>query len=328
MGDDAAYLLIGVLGESCIHLHHFGVELLCLHTEAAPGNDLVVRVGNTFRILLKRIVVRDLGTLRQNSLSDHSVEDPSSVSIVAIKKLVFIVHDGAFGRLVRRMVGTWAEPHVPGLRRIGGLLILDHLDRLVGEVFRKVIAAFVFVLLGEAREVLFRQLNGMIVDSEVGKPLAGFAADESVEPVETFGQRPLFFGGAGGDVRFRDIVVFANPEGTVATILKDLGDRSALVRGASVLTGEAVGTFGDRRVAVQMVIPAGQKHAAGRRTEGSRVPLRITEPPVGDFLQGGHRDLATKRFPGSEAGVVEEDKENIRGTFLGHRRQVGFPVLG
>ena len=83
--------------------------------------------------------------------------------------------------MVRRVVGAGAEPHVPGLGRGGGVLVAQHPKRLVGQVFREVIA-----LVGAVR-----RLDEAVVLDQVGVPVVGLTAEEAVEPVEALGQRPL-----------------------------------------------------------------------------------------------------------------------------------------
>ncbi|SLE30409.1 Uncharacterised protein [Mycobacteroides abscessus subsp. massiliense] len=76
--------------------------------------------------------------------------------------------------MVRRMVGTRAEPHVPGFGRVSVPLVAQHPKCLIGKVFRKMIA-----LLRAGR-----LLDEAIVLDEVGIPVVGLTAEKAVVPVE------------------------------------------------------------------------------------------------------------------------------------------------
>src|SRR5262245_7304868 len=111
---------------------------------------------------------------------------------------------------MRRVVGAGTEPHEPRLRRVGGLLVADHLQSLIDEILREVIA-----LLGAAG-----LLDELVVLDEVRVPLIGLAAEKAVIAVETLLQRPFAAACAGGDVLLRNIVVLAEPERAPAGILQ------------------------------------------------------------------------------------------------------------
>ena len=122
--------------------------------------------------------------------------------------------------MVRRVVGARAEPHEPRLRRVAGLLVADHLDGLVGEVLREVIALLRPVGL----------VDEPVVFDQIRIPLVGLAAEEAVEAIEALLQRPLLAARARGDVLLGNVVVLAQPERAPAVVLEDLPDRGALGR--------------------------------------------------------------------------------------------------
>ena len=65
-------------------------------------------------------------------------------------------------------------------------MVLDHLNRLIGEVLREVIALF----------RCGRRLDESVVFGEVRIPLVGFSAQESVESIESHPQGPTIPAGA------------------------------------------------------------------------------------------------------------------------------------
>src|SRR5262249_25567327 len=90
-----------------------------------------------------------------------------------------------------------------------------------------------------------RWIDKAIVFHEVGVPVVGLTAEEAVEAVEAFLQRPLRSAGAARDVFYRDVVVFPQPKCAVTVVLKYLSDRGAFGRESSGGAGKSVGGFGD-----------------------------------------------------------------------------------
>src|SRR5262249_32048320 len=146
--------------------------------------------------------------------------------------------------VVRGVVGAGAEPHVPGPGRVGGPLVAEHLDGLVGQVLRDVVALVRAVgLLGET-----------VVLGQVREPLVGFAAEEAVEAVEALRERPLTAVGTRRNVLLGNVVVLAEPEGAEAVVLEDLSDGGALGGNAAAPAGESLGSLRNARAAVEVVV--------------------------------------------------------------------------
>ena len=174
----------------------------------------------------QRVERRELRALRQDALGDHARQDPLAVGFVAVVELALVLVDVFLRGMVRGMVGARAEPHVPRLRGIAGLLVADHL-RWPGRPgpWR-----------GDSPPPgVYGCVDEAVVFDEVGIPLVGLAAEEAVEAVEALLERPLLAARARGAVRLGDVVVLAQPEGAPAAVLEDLPDRGALVRDAAVL---------------------------------------------------------------------------------------------
>ena len=204
--------------------------------------------------------------------------------------------------MMRRMIGPRTEPHVPGLRRIRRLLIPQHPDRLIGQVFGEVVTLFRAVGL----------LDEPVVLDQIGIPLIGLAAEEAVEPVKTLLQRPLRLTAAAGDVLLRHVVVLADPERAVAVVLQHLPDRRALRRCTRGSAGKTVGTLRDRREPVHMMVAAGQETGPGRRAQRGGVPLGVHHPVVGQLLHDRHLDPPAVGRPRRHPGVVIEHHQDVR----------------
>ena len=236
-------------------------------------------------IARQRIERRQLGALRQDPLLDHPRQHPGAIRLVARVELALVLVDVLLRAVVRRMVGAGAEPHVPGPRRVGGVMVAEHAERLVGQILGEVIPLFRAVGL----------VDELVVVDEVRIPLVGLAAEEAVEAIEALLQRPLLARCARGDVLLRHVVILAEPERAPAVVLEDLRHRRALQRDAPVRAGESVGALGDRRHAVEVMVAAGQERRAGRRAECRRVPLRIAQAAIGQLLERRHVDAAAER---------------------------------
>ena len=242
------------------------------------------------------------GALRQDALLDHPRQHHLAIRLVAVVELALVLVDVVLRAMMRRVVGAGAEPHVPGPRRVGGVMVTEHAERLIGEILGEVIPLFRAV----------RLVDELVVVDQVRIPLVGLAAEEAVEAIEALLQRPLLARRARGDVLLRHVVILAEPERAPAVVLEDLRHRRALERDASVRAGEAVRALGDRRHAVQVMVAAGQQRGARRRAQRGRMPLRIAQAAVGQLLERRHVDAAAEGRPRGEAGVVVQHEQDVR----------------
>ena len=311
--DDPADLGVGVFGESRVDLHQAREQLLLVGVERVPGTDHVRGIRHVGG---QRVERRQLRAFRQDALRDHLREHRLPIGFVAGVELALVLVDVVLRAMMRRVVGARAEPHVPRPRRVRGVMVAEHAQRLVGQIPGEVIPLFRAV----------RLVDELVVVNQVGIPLVGLAAEETVEAIEALLQRPLLARGARGDVLFRHVVVLAEPERAPPVVLQNLRHRRALERDAAVGAGEPVGALGDGRHAVQVMVAAGQEGGAGRRAQCRRVPLRIAQAAVGQLLERRHVDAAAERRPGGQPGVVEQDEQDVRRSCRCLRRQEGCPV--
>ena len=130
----------------------------------------------------------------------------------------------------------------------------DEPDRLVDQVLGEVVA-------------LFRRLGRfdlVVVVDQVGVPLAGVAAEESVEPLEPAAQWPPVVRADRGFLVARGQVPLADHVGVVAVFEEDLREEPVLHRHDAVVAGVSGGEFGDRGHAVGVVIAAGDDAGPAR----------------------------------------------------------------
>jgi hypothetical protein len=145
------------------------------------------------------------------------------------------------------VVGARAEPHIPGLGGVATLVVADHADSLVGQVFGQVVA-----LRGQVGLI-----NVVVVFDQIREPLVGLPAQETVETVEALLQRPRAFIPAGAQILLGYVMILAHPEGAPASILQQMSRGGALVGDAGVTAGETIRSFSDFGEAVDVVVPAG-----------------------------------------------------------------------
>ena len=299
--DDPPDLGVGVLGKAGEDLRQPGEQFLLVGVERIPRPHSIIGCRN---VRGQRIYRCQLGVLGQHALLDHPGQHPIPVGLVTVVELALVLVDVLLRSLVRSMIGPRTEPHVPGLGRVGRILVAQHPDRFVGQVFGEVVALFGAVGLFDEPVVL----------DEVGIPLVGLPAEESVEPVEALLQRPLRLAAPAGHILFGHVVVLAHPECAVAVVLKHLSDGGALRGQPGSHAGKTVGALGDRPRTVHVLAAAGQEAGARRRAQRRGVELGVPQPVVGQALQDRHVDAPAVGRPGRQSGVVVEHDEDVRRT--------------
>ena len=244
--DDPADLGVGVLRKAGVHLGHLREQFLLLGAERIPRPHIVIGHRN---VLGQRVDRGHLGARGHYALFDHPRQHPLPVGLVAIIELALVFVDVILRSMMRRVVGTRAEPHEPRLGRVRRLLVAQHPDRVVGQILRQVIALVRAIGL----------LDESVVLDQIGEPLIGLPAQEPVEPVEAHLQRPLRFAAAAGDILLGNVVILADPESAVAVVLEHSRNRGALRRQPGRRTREPGRGLGDGREPVDVVVASGQK---------------------------------------------------------------------
>ncbi len=165
--DDATDLVIGVREEAREHLHHPRVEALLVGRERIPFRD-------------PRRPRRELGAGGNDSGGDLPREQLRAPRVPARVELAGVRRDPLVGDLMRRVHRARREPGEERLARRRLLLVLQHPDRLIGEVLGEVIAVGRFP----------RRLDRVVVDLQLRRPLVRVAAEEAVEAFETEAEWP------------------------------------------------------------------------------------------------------------------------------------------
>ena len=111
--------------------------------------------------------------------------------------------------------------------------------------------------------------------------------------------------------------------GGEAVQLEDLGHRRTAVWPHRAVAGRRGRTLRDAAHADRVVVPASHEGGPGRRAQRCRVEAVVLEPVRCQALGGRRVDGPTKRARGTEADVVEQHDEDIRGARRGPQRLDG-----
>ena len=122
---------------------------------------------------------------RDNAESLLLYQPPFTGGVPALFEHRHVLLDELGRRVVRGVLRAQAHVEEERFARRHRLLLANEPDRLVDDVFRKVIA------------VVVRRLNVVVVHRQFGVPLVRFAFEEAVVPVETALQGPLVVGAGG-----------------------------------------------------------------------------------------------------------------------------------
>ena len=156
-----------------------------------------------------------------------------------------------------------------------------------------------------------RRLHLVVVVDQLGIPLAGVAAQEPVEAVETAPERPPVIGPGGGLLLGRHQMPLADHVGVVAVLLQHLRQETVLERDVAVITRIAGRQLGDRRHPVGVVVAAGDHAGSRRRTQRRGVHAVVAQPAGRERVQmrRGDRTPVTAELP--EPGVVQNNEQHI-----------------
>lgn len=153
------------------------------------------------------------------------------------------------------------------------------------------------------------------VAEEVGAPLIGVAANESVEIVEAHAVRPLGERSDLAGLIRGSVVVLAEPAGRVAVIAQDATDRGFAFGDNAVVAGEAGGLLGNHAEADRVVVSARDQGGPCGRAECRGEDPVVPQSVGGDAIHGGCRDDSAERAGDAEAGVVGHDEQDVGGFF-------------
>ena len=247
------------------------------------------------------IVPRQFGVGRNDPQLLLAGEHLPAVGIPALVEAPRVPVGPLLRHMVRCVRRAGAEMQEERLVRGHLLGVGDEGDGVIGQVLGQVIA------LRRAT----RRLHLVVVVDQLGIPLAGVAAQEPVEAVETAPERPPVVGPGGGLLLGRHQMPLADHVGVVAVLLQHLRQETVLERDVAVITRIAGRQLGDRRHPVGVVVAAGDHARARRRTQRRGVHAVVAQPAGRERVQmrRGDRTPVTAELP--EPGVVQNNEQHV-----------------
>ena len=211
------------------------------------------------------------------------------------------------GRVVR------ARREIEKERLVGRdlLQVGDEVDRLVGKIGGEVVALF---------RRLWR-LDLMIVVDEIGIILMGVAAEKPVIALEAAPQRPAVIRTGRADLLGWRQVPFADGIGRITLLQQRLRQKPVLEGYRAIAAGIAGRSLGDARHRVRVMVAPGQDARARWRTERRRVHVVEQETVLGELVDVRRRDRRAEAAELAEAGVIDDDEENVRRALFGAKRR-------
>ena len=286
--DHAPDLVVGVREEAGEDLHHPRVQPLLF------GGKIVPRADPARPFAQRRIRRHDavLDLLRERALAPGipTVVEPAHVRLDPLGR-----------HLMRRVHRARREPREERLPRCRLLLVAQHADRLVGEIFGQVVP-----LVGRAR-----RLDRVIVGLELGRPLVGVAAEEAVVALEAETERPPLERARRTPLGARCQVPLPDRVRRVAVVAQMPGERRGRARDAAVVTLVANRELGQHAHTDSVMVAPGEDRGARRRTQRRHVEPVVAETVGRERVDVRCRDVGAEAAELREAEVVEDDDEHV-----------------
>ena len=191
------------------------------------------------------------------------------------------------------------------------------LHRVVGQVVRPVVLPPVHGL---------RDAEGRVVLGDHGVVLTRLAAEDPPEMIEPPRVRPAVKRAGCALEVVGSKVPLAEASGAVAVALERPDERRAVLRHRRRVARERAGKLADRSEPHGVVVAARQQRGPGGRTQRRHVETVVREPLFGDPRHRGCRDGTSERRGVAEAGVVDQNEQDVRCPRRRRRRHVDRPV--
>ena len=241
--DDAADVVVRVLGEPGIDLHLTGVE--------GPQ-----RVRNVVPCWEGVVTGRELGVLRDHAEFLLAGERLLPQPVPALIELPLVLVCPRIRDVMRRMA---APGRVVDEERLRGVLRADAVEPLDRPVRHRVGEVVGVVLVVE----LLRRADDLLVLGQAGVPLARSATEDPVEVVEAPAVRPPVERSGRALLAVGGQVPFPERGRGVAVVSKDPRERRAVPRQRGGVPREAPRELADRAEPDRVVVPSGEQRGAG-----------------------------------------------------------------
>src|SRR5262249_37889460 len=241
--------------------------------------------------------------------------------LVAVVEQVHLADlvDPFLGRLMRVMRRARYVVNKEWLVRVRSIDSLHVTDGVIRHVGNQIVTGF-----ADPR------INWRVITEQIGRPLVGLAAHESIKILEAHPAWPLVERTAGTVLKRRRIVVFAEPRRSIAVVREDPADGRVFRSDNGVITWEASSHLADLAKADRVMVTTSDERCARGGTQSGRMKLRVTKSGLGNAIEGRHGNHATERARHTVARVVGHDQQHVRCAFWGYdlRRPPRLGVFG
>ena len=221
--------------------------------------------------------------------------------------------------MMRRVAASGREVHEERLVGILRSNPMDPLDGLVRHGVGEVVGILVVV------EPL-RGPDHLLVLDQARVPLARVAGEEAVEVVEPPTVRPAIERTCRALLPVGRQMPLPVRGGAVAVVAQDARQRRAVPRQGRRVAGEPAGELTDRAEPDGVVVATRQQRGAGRRAEGRHVEPVVLESLIRHARVIRCLDRAPERARVAEAGVVDQDEQDVGCALRRHRMSDQVPV--
>ena len=160
--------------------------------------------------------------------------------------------------------------------------------------------------------IVLERIDGCRIAEQVRLPLAGIAADKTVEIIEAHSVWPLIERPGLARLVRRRVVVFTEPRCCVPVLFQDCADGALVNRDYRVVAREPRRYFAHHAEAHRVMVTSRDDRRARRRAERRRMEIRVAQPRRGETIHCWCGDHPTKRPRRTEAAIIGHDQQNIR----------------
>jgi len=178
--DNSAHLNVRIFRKASVDFRHSAKEFLFVSRQGIPRTHRIRRCKAALRHRVNRC---EFGAFWKNPLRNHARQDPSAVGFVAVVEFTLVLVDVFLRRMMGRMIRAGIKPEIPRLMWFGLLRISNKAQRLVSQVFGKVVAIL--------RSV--RLVDKVVVLDQIREPVVSLATHETVETVIALTEWPVLF---------------------------------------------------------------------------------------------------------------------------------------
>ena len=157
----------------------------------------------------------------------------------------------------------------------------------------------------------------MVIVSQVGEPLVGLTAKETVITLKAAAQWPAVEGTCRSALFCRRKVPLADAESVITVFQQYFWEHPVLEGHAPIIARITGGCFHDRRHTTGMVVAPGQDAGPRGGTQGGGVHVRVAQTVLRQAVNIGRVDQSTKSRHLPIADIVQDEENHVGRIFFG-----------